>query len=181
MNDQLKDAKVKLTESENEIDILKKKLTASYLMQPITFRKSSVDLDYKWSDAEQIGVGSSDWNKIHVEITSRPLQDGETFSVTGDKYQVGAGLSVDSTDMNNIGIRWKHNCVGFYGDGKVMPASDENNKENLVPMDRPTAKPQGFIYDATNNCLIHVGSANKTPTPLLAHFARKYVRAFVQV
>jgi len=148
----------------------------------LTFRYSTIDWDGKWSDADQIGIESGDWNKAHAELTSRSLQDGEIFSLTGSKQQIGAGLCIDSNYLeSNYGLRWNYNCVGFYGDGTVMLAADANNEEYTVSMDRSPSHIQGFTYDASNNCVTHVGSANMTCTPLPIHFSGRAVRAIGQV
>jgi hypothetical protein len=147
---------------------------------PITFRYSTVDWMSMWSDAYQIGVEGV--NKTHTELTSRPMSDGETFSITGNKEQCGVGLCIDSYELEfDFGLREKHNCVGFYGDMTLMFAADENNTEYTVEMDRFTSNIQGFTYDEKNNCITYIGSANSTCTPLPDHFAGHAVRAIAEV
>ena len=151
---------------------------------PITFRSAAESsFDGKWSYETQIGVSGGGWNKVHVELTSRSLEDGETFKIKGNKLQVGVGLCVETCDLESAyGIRWKHNCVGFYGDVPYkIHAANENNEEYMITSSNPRSSLQGFTYDKANNCITHIGSRDKSCTPLPAHFKDQKVRAIGQV
>ena len=148
----------------------------------LTFRSSSTGWQGKSSDKNQIGVTGGGWNTVHVELTSRTLNHDETFKIVGTKQQVGVGLCIDSCDLeSSFGIRWEYNCIGFYGDGTPMLATDQKGKEYAVPVDRSQSRSQGFTYNQSGNCVTHIGSRSKTCTPLPEHFRGKAVRAIGQV
>ena len=150
--------------------------------KPLAFRSSRTDWDGKWSDLNEIGVSGGGWNKVHLELTSRPLNDGEKFEIIGNKQQVGVGLCIDSCDIETkAGIRWNYNCVGFYGDGTSMLATDSSGTEYQISVDRYRSNQQGFTYDQENNCVTHIGSRGKQCTKLPDHFEGKAVRAIGQV
>jgi len=148
----------------------------------LAFRFANASSEGKSSTQNRISVWGGGWNKIHAELTSRPLNDGETFTVIGNKQQVGAGLCIDSCELeSNFGIRWKYNCIGFYGDGTSMLATYSTGKEYTVAVDRYRSRSQGFTYNRSKNCVTHIGSRQKICTPLPDHFLGKAVRAIGQV
>jgi len=153
-------------------------------LPPITFRSAFEQyFDGKWSYETQIGVSGGGWNKVHTELTSRSLEDGDTFILRGSRLQVGVGLCVETCDLESAyGIRWKYNCVGFYGDVPwKIHAADENNEEYLIDSSNPQSVVQGFTYDKANNCITHVESFDGNCTSLPDHFKNQTVRAIGQV
>lgn len=138
--------------------------------------------DGKVSRINYISVYGGGWNKVHKELTSRSLNDGESFAIIGNKLQIGVGLCIDSCDLETkFGLRWVYNCVGFYGDGPDMHAADKNNKEYFVKVDRSKSTYNKITYDEGNNCVKHAGSRSGACTPLPPHFKGKRVRAIGQV
>jgi len=159
-------------------------IASSYDSQcrPLFFRVSDNTWSGKFSTNNEIGVSGGGWNYVHAELTSRILDDEETFTIVGDKSQVGAGLCIDSCNLeSNFGIRFRYNCVGFYGNRAELLAADSNDVEYTVPVDKPDSNTQGFTYDRANNCVTHIGSASQTCTALPAHFNGNPVRAIGQV
>lgn len=148
---------------------------------PLTFRSAFNTWDGKTSNANSISVSGGGWNKVHAEITSRTLQDGETFAIQGDRVQVGVGLCLESKcDLETSpGIRWNYECVGFYGGNSIMFATDEFGEEYEIDANRPRSSLQGFTYNASDNCVVHVKSWGEECTPLPEHFRGEEVRAKV--
>jgi hypothetical protein len=74
-----------------------------------------------------------------------------------------------------------YDCIGFYGDGTIMFATDESGEEYEVDANRPSSSLQGFTYNASDNCVVHVKSRGEECTPLPEHFRGEAVRAIGQV
>ena len=117
-------------------------------------------------------------------MTSRSLQDGDTFKIVGSRQQVGVGVCIESCELDagRCGIRFNHNCVGFYGDNSdYMFAADESRKEYKIPSDNKRSIIQGITYNQDDNCIYHTASRGKTCTPHPDHFRNKPLRAVGQV
>lgn len=148
---------------------------------PIKFRVATNTWNGKVSKENYIQVSGGGWNKVHCEATSRTLEDGDTFTVRGNKYQVGVGLCIESCDFK-CGVRFTHNCVGFYGDNSnFMFAADKTGKEYKIPADNRISIEQGFTYNKDGNCVEHVSSSGKKCVPLPDHFKNQPLRAIGQV
>jgi len=78
----------------------------NYQSRPLTFRVSFNTWNGRYSTRNDIGVSSDGWSDSHAELTSRIINDGEAFTIIGEKLQVGVGLCVDSCELESkFGIR----------------------------------------------------------------------------
>ena len=152
--------------------------------EPIRFR-STTNKDGKVTQPTYIQVSGGGWNKVHCASTSRVLEDGESFTVRGNKLQAGVGLCIDSQELQDggkCGIRFNHSCVGFYGDNRnLMFAADESGKEYKISADNNMSAIQGITYDKEGNCVRHASSRTQQCVPLPEHFKDKPLRATGQV
>ena len=147
---------------------------------PIQFRERN-NGDGKVATATSIRVSGGGWNKVYCESTTRPLQDGDSFTIRGNKNQVGVGLCIDS-EPPSCSIRFNHQCVGFYGDVRnTMMAANDEGKEYKINADNYPSTLQGLTYDKDGNCVQHVSSSTKMCIPLPEHFKNKQLRAIGQV
>lgn len=146
---------------------------------PLTFRKMSEPYDGKNSNGSTISVSGGGWNHVYGELTSRSMENGDTFKIKGNKQQSGVGLCIETCDLDVFagGSRFVPGCVSFYGDYTGMLVCDVDGAKSSVAMDRPQSTVGGITYNQANNCVVHVNSRSRTCTPLPASFKGKKLRA----
>ena len=148
---------------------------------PLTFRVARNTWDGKTSKVDSISVrafpGQSTWNKVHTEVTNRPIEDGESFQIRSNswKQQLGVGLCVETCDFESLGIRFQHDCVGVYGDTSLYYKSDENNREVAVNINKRRTTEPKLTYNKTGHCVKFEGSNACQPLP--EHFRGQRLRA----
>jgi len=148
----------------------------------LQFRTALNRWNGKWSDSTQNGMQDRSYNETHIELTSRRLNDGETFLILGSSVFVSVGLCIDSCELeSNYEIRGYYDCVGFWGNGTLMYAADGSSVEYSLYAVNDPSNVQGFTYDKGHNCITHKDSINGNCAALPSHFDGKPVRAIAEV
>jgi len=146
---------------------------------PLVFRSSKTMSKGTISLKNVIGLNDVPNGRIHKELTSRSIHDGETFKLIGHTQKLGVGLCIETCILEQIfQPRFYHKCLSFFGTETTMRVTDEEGIEDEVPIDRDPSRRQGFTYNKHENCVTHIGDTSHTCIQLPKWFKNKNLRAF---